>query len=59
MPEIAANADNYVSSYPCRDAHERSSRDVGSLADGRHYILLNMLLILKEEKASLISMLVQ
>ena len=29
MPAIAANADKCVSSYPCSDAHERTSRDVG------------------------------
>ena len=31
MPGIAANAyaDNCVSSYPCSDAHEHASRDVG------------------------------
>ena len=29
MPEIAANADKRVNSYPCLDAHERASRDVG------------------------------
>ena len=29
MPRIAANADKRVISYPCSDAHERASRDVG------------------------------
>ena len=29
LPGIASNADKYVSSYPCSDAHERASRDVG------------------------------
>ena len=29
MPGIAANADKRVNSYPCSDAHERASRDIG------------------------------
>ena len=29
MPGIAANADKRVNSYPCSDAYERASRDVG------------------------------
>ena len=29
MPGIAANADKYVSSYTCSDAHEGASRDAG------------------------------
>ena len=28
MPGIVANADKYVSSYPCSDTHEHTSRDV-------------------------------
>ena len=31
MPGIAANADKRLNSYPCSDAHERASRDVGLL----------------------------
>ena len=39
MPGIVANAEKYVSSYPCSDAHERSSREI-SRSDIILYVVL-------------------
>ena len=40
MLGIAANADKCGSSFPCSDAHESASKDVGlSSRRNRHYIL--------------------